>query len=243
MRREPVRPSARPARLSFAATAGVLLAGVLLPAPGALGQEDVPADAKVVMVHEEPRHRVVVDEGWVRVLDVQMLPGDTSLYHTHDAPMLYTFVSGSDGPVGGRVSSNTDYFTESRTHRISNEGPHPTRIVAMVHYGPGVDGAVDGLAEGIEREPQLENRWYRSYRFELAPGETTRVHRHRNPVLVVRGTEGRAEVLRDDGFGSRLDGLGRWAWLEPGVSYRLHNPGDASVAVVVNEARRTSGGG
>ncbi|MGK2961823.1 MAG: hypothetical protein ACSLFK_06695 [Gemmatimonadaceae bacterium] len=42
-----------------------------------------------IPVHAEPRHRMVWEAGSIRVLDVQVPPGDTSLYHIHDAPILY----------------------------------------------------------------------------------------------------------------------------------------------------------
>lgn len=234
------RPVAR--NVSRAFVLPVLLACLLVSTGEALAQADVPEGEKVVMVYEEPRHRLVVDQGDVKVLDVQIQPGDTTFYHTHDSPILYTFINLGDGPAGGRVRAVTEYADEPLTHEVTNDGTDLFRILAVAHYGPGVSDSGD-LPAGVDASPRLENRWFRSYRFELAPGEETSVHRHRNPVLVVRATEGRAEVLRDDGFGTRLDGLRRWAWLDPGVSYRLHNPGDSTVAVVVNEARRGPEGG
>lgn len=217
--------------------AALLAVGTL--APAAPAQEGGEFEGqRVVIVHEEPRHRLIVDDGDVKVLDVQILPGDTTLPHRHESPIMYTFVSSGDGPAGGRVSARTDYLDEPLTHRVTNEGPHLFRIIAIAHYGEGEEAVESGRPDGVEKEPQLENRWFRSYRFELAPGEVTPVHRHRNPVVIVQATEGKAEVLREDGFGSQLHGLGEWAWREARGTYRLRNAGDEPVAVVVNEARK-----
>lgn len=223
----------------------LVLGIVLLPGTGLPGADRLAAqeegefdDQRVVIVHEEPRHRLVVDAGDIKVLDVQIQPGDTTLPHRHVSPIMYTFVSFGDGPANGRVDSRTDYLEEPLTHRVSNEGPHLFQIIAIAHYGEGSEDLTAHRPDGIEKEPQLENPWFRSYRFELEPGEETAVHRHRNPVVIVQVTEGEAEVVRDDGFGDQLHGLGKWAWREAEGTYRLRNAGDAPVAVVVNEARK-----
>ena len=52
-------------------------------------------DEKVVPVHEEPRHHLVLDNAVTRVLDIQIPPGDTTLFHTHSNPILYVNMSSS----------------------------------------------------------------------------------------------------------------------------------------------------
>ena len=52
-------------------------------------------DEKVVPVHQEPRHRLVLDNAATRVLDIQIPPGDTTLFHTHGNPILYVNMSSS----------------------------------------------------------------------------------------------------------------------------------------------------
>jgi hypothetical protein len=74
----------RGTRLTAIATA--VAAAVTLQAR----QED-----QVVPVHEEPRHRLVFDSPVARVLDIQIPPGDTTLFHTHSNPILYVNMSSS----------------------------------------------------------------------------------------------------------------------------------------------------
>ena len=50
---------------------------------------------EVVPVHQEPRHHLVYENDILQVLDVQIPVGDTTLYHTHDAPIFYVFISAS----------------------------------------------------------------------------------------------------------------------------------------------------
>ncbi len=223
-----------------AQAAGALVVGVamLLPAGDLLAQEGPAEGERVVIVHEEPRHRLVVDGGEYKVLDIQIQPGDTTLYHTHNSPILYTFINTGSGSTDGRVSSNTDYADEPLTHEVSNDGTELFQIIAVAHYGPPRSDLSANRPDGIDREPQLENPWFRSYRFDLEPGEETPVHRHRNPAVIVQVSDGEGEVLRDDGFGSQLHGEGKWAFREAEGTYRLRNAGDTPVSIVVNEARQ-----
>ena len=209
----------------------------LLLAAALVGGADELLAQRVVMVYEEPRHRIVVDEGDLKVLDVQIQPGDTTLDHTHDSPIMYTFISSGAGPSGGRVQANLQYEEEAFTHRVSNNGPSLFRIIALAHYGPGEEDEANTRPEGLAGEPQVENRWFRSYRMELEPGQETSIHRHQNPALIVLVTEGRAEVSKDNGFGAELVRMGDWTWRQPGSPYTIKNAGTAPISVVVNEGR------
>src|SRR6185436_2591618 len=50
---------------------------------------------RVVPVYEEPRHRQIFRSGTTRILELIVLPGDTSLFHRHDDPIAYINLSAS----------------------------------------------------------------------------------------------------------------------------------------------------
>lgn len=50
---------------------------------------------RIVPVYEEPRHRQVFKSGTTRILELIVLPGDTSLFHTHEDPIAYINLSTS----------------------------------------------------------------------------------------------------------------------------------------------------
>jgi quercetin dioxygenase-like cupin family protein len=195
---------------------------------------------RVVNIVDEPRHRTVHVDGLIRLLDVQINPGDTTLPHTHDAAILYTFISNGAGPLYGRVSSITSYVEEQYTHRVSNEGPGLFRIIALANYGEALPESHADRPAGLVTQPQLENPWFRSYRIELEPGQSGALQTHHNPSVVVQVTEGLIHVSRPDGITSELTQMGDWAWREPGAVYQISNAGVQTVSVVVNEARRDS---
>ncbi|HUF69705.1 MAG TPA: hypothetical protein VMM79_13760 [Longimicrobiales bacterium] len=96
---------------------------------------------QVVPVHEEPRHHLVLERPPFQILDVGFSPGDTTLFHVHDAPIHYVVINGS--PINSQVlgeawptvdstgnsalpvgsgSWNLEYAREPVTHRVANIG-------------------------------------------------------------------------------------------------------------------------
>ncbi len=193
---------------------------------------------RIVKILDEPRHRTVHVDGDVYLLDIQINPGDMTLPHTHDAAILYTFITNGEGPLFGRVSGNTEYVTENLTHEVKNEGPNLFRIIALTNYGPGVKFSELDPAQGLAAEAQLENEWFRSYRLSLAPGEETSISIFNNPSVVVQVTEGKVHVSRSDGIIAELLHMGDWTWRDAQSAYKVSNQGSTEVEVVINEARR-----
>lgn len=191
---------------------------------------------RVVKVEQEPRHRVVVDHPEFKLLDVQILPGDTTLDHTHDSPILYTYISLGNGSAGGRVTANTRYAVQPFTHRVSNSGPDLFRIIALAHFGEGRVGH-DDRPDGMNVEPQLENEWFRSYRLELAPGQETGPITHKNPTFIILVSDGRTRVTKENGFGAELTKQGDWTMRESDSPFSIRNDAREPVSIVVNEAR------
>jgi len=213
----------------------------VLPSVGVAAEPERPVVGdpnRIVNILQEPRHRIVHRDGDVYVLDVQINPGDMTLQHTHDAAILYTFISTGNGPAGGRLSSNTDYVNKHFTHQVSNEGPGLFRIIALTNYGLPISDAKSDRPSGVTIEPEVENPWLRAYSFTLKPGESTEVQTHRNPTLIVQVSDGILHVTRADGITAELTAMGQWAWRNAGDVFQVRNVGSASAKFVVNEARR-----
>lgn len=220
----------------------LIMLAVAAPLSVSLQAQEAPAIGdpnRVVNILQEPRHRLMHQDGDIRVLDVQINPGDMTLQHTHDAAIMYTFISSGTGPSGGRLSSNTDYVTENFTHQVSNEGPGLFRIIALTNYGPPMAELTTDRPTGLTGEPEIENLWFRAYRVTLQPGESTAMQMHHNPSMVVQVGEGKTHVTREDGITAELDKMGSWAWRNAHSTYQVRNVGTTPVEVVINEARRS----
>lgn len=242
----------------------IVMAGVLamLAFRVGLGAQEAPlAENRVVPVYEEPRHRQVFTSGTTRILELLVLPGDTSLFHSHTDPVLYVNLAsgalrtqelgkdwsqpGRGGRAGGpaqaapatpavRVSSTTSYVERPVTHRIMNTGASTVHALVVVNQTAGSEATTERDA-GFDGMPEMANKWYRAYRFSLAPGQAV-MHRHTTPAVLAQTADGSATAQ-----GARLWALndtGAWAFFAADDRHEIRNTGSAPVELVEIEVRQ-----
>ncbi len=218
------------------------------------------APSPIVPVHDEPHHRQVFQFGPTRILDLQIPPGDISWFHSHEWPVLYMTLGQSavrfqnlgegwagsplpdeppvyEEPPSGppaRTTSTTGYFEEPVTHRIQNVGTGLFRAMVVVNETAG-DDTTSVEAAGFEGEPELANRWFRSFRVRLEAGETTDSHEHNAPVVIFQAGDGRAMARGPMDF--EFNERGQWAFYDAGAAHRIENTGDGAIELIEVEVR------
>jgi quercetin dioxygenase-like cupin family protein len=180
----------------------VLLSFVGAAAASALAQD-------VVHVSREPRHRQVLATPDLRVLDVNVPPGDTTLFHEHTSDLALVRIGvtatraqepgqpwGPARPTGapGDVSA-TDYTGKPSVHRVENIGEGLYRLIAVENLREewGSPAPVSDPATVLV----TESRAFRLYRVTLGPQAEGATHRHAAPVVMVL-VEGEAINRRDE---------------------------------------------
>jgi hypothetical protein len=139
-----------------------------------------------VPVEQEPRHRIVFQNQYVRIYDALIPPGDITLFHTHSFDNVSTTVSGGKlreeipgkaptervprtGNIGFAKGTNSPY-----THRLENIGTTPLRfVVAEVHASsasPGPPAALDAVSG---HKLVVENDRVKVYRVSIDPKQAT----------------------------------------------------------------------
>jgi hypothetical protein len=214
----------------------------------ACGQAPRPATSSVpagdvVPVYQEPMHRLVFSSSLVRVLDVQIPPGETTGYHLHADRMVgiavqdtrkWTQAPGAPpSPVAAAEATPYvfDNWSQSLpyTHRVANVDPLPLHYVVaewLAHPRP----EAPSLPDGPNRRLVKEGPTARVYEITLPPGAASEPHTHATPGLVVLGTAG---VLSEEG-GSRAKGgtgAGSWSWREELDRHVLRNDGSTSLLI------------
>lgn len=258
--RVPPRGGGRARRRAWCAAA---FCAALLAAGTGFAQSETAGGAPIVPVYDEPHHRQLFQHGPVRIIDLQLPPGETSWFHTHEWPILYVTLGITDvrmqpldgewtgaeprGDAGGvatpyeqppepvSATTTTSYIEEPLTHRVENVGNRLFRAVAVINATQG-DAATSPQAAGFDAEPELENPWFRSYRVELGPGERSATHRHDAPVVVVQVRDGQGAATGPMRFD--LNEPGQWAFFEAGVEHSIRNGGDGPLEVLEIEVRR-----
>jgi hypothetical protein len=247
------------------AMAGAVTTGLAMLSGGVLGQAPEPS----VPLFQEPRHHVVYESPSMRIHDIQIPPGDTTLYHTHDTAILYVPIAASrtrsqvlgaewggggaaatapaaaPAPVPveparpGKVNSVVTYVEKPYTHRVNNVGATVFRLVGIANRTAGAAADTDDVS-GLSATPELVNKWYRAHRLALKAGQATAPHRHATPVVVVMQTPGTASAALADGAGwLPLNGPGSFARHDAGT-HVVRNVGANDVELVEIEVRGAS---
>lgn len=213
----------------------------------------------VVPIHEEPRHRLVHDAAALRVLDIGIQPGDTTLFHRHDRPIAYVEIDAAlvnqqrlGGPWGdvsaseapplrrpGRMSWNERYAEVPVTHRVTAIGSSPFRLIGVLSRGPGVEAARAGPLGPFD-EPDASSRYFGRVRMELAEDASLTWPSGAAPVVLILASAG--EITVESGAAgpvasSSLSAPGAFVVLSPGAGYRIRNQGDATAILAFVEVR------
>jgi hypothetical protein len=230
--------------------AASLVFGMWLAATVAPAEAQTPAASeKPVPVFEEPRHHLVVDTATLRILDIQIPPGDTTLFHSHSSPMLYVPIAssrtrsqdlggewsgGGAAPAAvpaaparpGRVFAPANYVEKGQTHRVNNFGASLFRLIGIGNMTPG-DAAPPRASA---TSPELESRWYRAERLVIAPGASAPVPSAAGTVVVVMQTNGSAAL--DGKVWHPLNGPGDFARIDGTTTHVVHNRGASEIELV-----------
>jgi len=157
---------------------------------------------QIVPVEQEPHHRTVVENAWVRVLDVRFDAGVASGFHRHSLNNVAVRVVGGttradttsgEGQSREVSSGSVQYYSASPpyVHRVVNVGTAAVRIVDVELSGApaaATSGATDDTAKHVV---EIENEHVRVSRVRLGPAESLAAHTHPRGWLevVVTGQE------------------------------------------------------
>ncbi|MBZ5858340.1 hypothetical protein [Flavihumibacter profundi] len=215
----------------------ILLIGLsLLPSKSILAQ---------VPVREEPRHHNVFENKYLRVLDVWLPPGDTTLFHIHATPSLFVHFSttniGSqvkgdewvkDRPSSGNASYRS-FIGDTLVHRVSNfdKGPfHVNDIEILSAYNTSSNNTPLPFPVLFDNE--------RATAYQLVNHGFNKVPiQGRGPMV--------AELISGDGlqFHAVKNNLvkeiiaGKYLYIEPGESFYFSSSGMGDINLVLFELK------
>lgn len=213
-----------------------------------------------VPVAEEPMHHLMLETEALQVLDPRIQPGDTTLFHLHDAPIHYVMISASPAaaqvrgepwPETGVTDRLTrsigegwwtlEYADEPLIHRVTNVGDALFRLIAVTNLGGPRSAGTSGRAAPPAALPgtiEAESAWFRRARLALAPGETAPLAAGPDPVVAIQVSPGRLDIRSGDRPIGSVGALGEWVLLEAGADYELRSAGPGPVTVVLVQVLR-----
>jgi hypothetical protein len=204
------------------------------------------AQDQVVDSKDEPHHRPKFVNEVVRVLDVEVMPGDATLYHTHSLDYPYVMLSTSrlKNDIPGKPETDLNiaaglvgYYRASQgayTHRFTNVDSAPFRAIGIELFNKQAagNGAV-ALVEGYGIAKVLDNERVRGYRLTLLPSESIGPLSLPGRSVRVAQTAGTIEQTSSDGIAKRISmQLGQFEWRESASNVTLKNVGDTAIELV-----------
>ncbi|MEO6064688.1 MAG: hypothetical protein ABIP49_02755 [Lysobacterales bacterium] len=212
---------------------------------------EAPAQSDVVPVEQEPRHRLALEDQYIRLFDVRVPPGDTTLYHTHQRDSIYIPISGTANLVTQELGKAAkplsikpgdvafaEHSKASFTHRVSNLGTDEFHVIDIELIATLKPTSVVGeLPWG--HQSILENPQVRVSRIVLAPGQFVvgdSSPARKGITVVLAGT--RIGIRRDPGATQRSDVvLGQIYRRAELMSQEIHNEGSDRLELISVEIK------
>src|SRR5579859_1001924 len=198
-----------------------------------------------VPVEEEPHHRLVLKHECVMVLHVKLLPGESTLFHTHlhdrvaiDLTGATIILQKSGEPEGAPELTQPGGVAASElngpyTHRVHNAGTVAFEVldVELLHRPATASGPAAAKVEA-------ENPSARVYKWTLAPGTTSSMHTHTRPYLIISATPLVLKMTDPEGksFTHEVQ-AGDVHWVDAKVTHSLANEGTTAGTIVEIELK------
>ena len=218
------------------------------------------AVAAQVPVNQEPHHRVAYENADLRVLDVNVPVGDSTLDHRHERDIVTVSMTGgtrtritSPGQPPGAIrpprpladATVAEYAGKPDSHKVDNVGDAPYQLFAVENLKPvgwSATGAVNALATKLATEA----RAFRIYDVRLATGSPQTTHTHAVPTVALLvsgkvmsdGPDAQAKALAPAPVGlKQLDQPGQWLLIPKGDTHTMVRLGTADARLLEIEVR------
>lgn len=221
---------------------------VFLGLPGCVtptGPSTAAAD-RVVPIEAEPSHKIRFDNGRVRVYEVVLAGGQSTLMHEHRADSFAVILGSAEiynQPRGGeprsvKVPNGFVGFTPGTnkpySHRVGASGDAAFHVVVLELMSPAAAGAsgatrrADPPFKAVRESPRG-----RAFRITLAPGAMTPAYARPAGSALFAVSSGRLTEILDAGR-TRLWDMepGSFRWFDSGETLVLKNDGAVPIDLV-----------
>ncbi len=196
-------------------------------------------------VRMEPRHHKVFENDYVRVLDVHIVPGDTSLFHIHGTPSVFIIIT--NAKTGSEIISNgittksslnpsmlwfDGFYSGPRIHRVWNEGTVDFHVMDVEllrkEHHEIVPPLMDKSLKMLFNEKPVS-----AYNCGLPKGSVVKLRKIMYPLLIV-GLSGDGEVLVGE---KSLTNKGDFSFIPPGAAITITNNSTAQARLAIFELK------
>jgi hypothetical protein len=198
-----------------------------------------------VQVSKEPLHKNVLENKYLRLLNVWIPPGDTTQFHIHSTPSVFLLftntvtcsqLKGEEWEKGTNIAGDAFYesfLNKPRVHRVSNCDTvpfHVTDIELLSSFKP--DAAIHPLPFTV----LFDNEKVIAYRFTKNDFTTSKIS-NRGP-MVAGLIEGDKVFYVDAATGNKKEIKSQgYLYIEPGASFSFSFSGKEKLNMVLFEIK------
>jgi hypothetical protein len=199
-----------------------------------------------VPVSQEPMHHNVLENAWVRVLDVHIPPGDTTQFHKHETPSIFIVLSpvktgsqviqeenSSTALRGDSAISFESFSTTPRIHRVWNEDSTEFHVMDIEILSKGKAAMRSPFSNVPNSQLLIDAAPVRVYKLIMEGGKNLQMNNKR-PVLIVGLTDSTGNVSVNNKSFSRKGDL---IFIEPGKSIQILNQSGQPYSFAVLECK------
>ena len=184
-----------------------------------------------VHVRNEPRHHNVFENEFVRILDVHLGPGDTTLYHLHNTPSVFIVFTttkvgsqliGKQPQKGANVTGEVSYdsLNTPRTHRVWNEDTAWFHVMD-VELTTAKQKKGDALLQKPDLKLLFNEQQVNGYNMELKPASSLQLPASSSGYLLVSKSETIIELEINDTSQNRFIKPSHYIWIEAGKKFSI----------------------
>ena len=198
-----------------------------------------------VQVRNEPRHKNVFENKYIRILDVNVKPHDTTMFHVHSTPSVFlvftntitgTQIKGQGWTEGKNVSGYVWYrsfLNDTLVHRVSNIDKVPFHVTDIEI----LSGYNKTYTEPLPFSVLFENEKAVAYRLTDS-SINKKIISNRGPIIA--GLVAGDDIILHDTKTKRsvtIKANTRCTYIAPGSSFYLSTTGKKPVDLVLFEIK------
>jgi mannose-6-phosphate isomerase-like protein (cupin superfamily) len=190
-----------------------------------------------IPIDKEPMHRLKFENEFVRLFDVLVPAGKTTLVHTHvyagvgvrvsDASMIDELTSGEKRPFSATSGQSTFGSGPTFSHKVVNVGTTDFRniyVELLADTDPEKDVPLPILS--VDHVILIDNPQVRVNRLVLKPGESSKLHTHTRNGLGIIVYDAKIEITSPGTSPRLLDvKAGGFQWQAAGTTHVIKNIG------------------
>ena len=182
-------------------------------------------------VRDEPRHHNVFENEFIRILDVHLGPGDTTLYHLHHTPSV--FITLANVKVGSQLSGQQpqkganlsglimyDNIATPRIHRVWNDDTSWFHVmdIELIAGQPKSTVALINPSDLKLKDDELtalfNEKLVTGYKMRFSNGRTMTLPVSRSGYLVVSMGNAFIDIMVNGTIQHRNMKAGHYVWLD-----------------------------